>query len=54
MGQPYVPLNQSQQFAQDAVDMIEFARGNASTRWGAVRINMGHPQPFELKRMEVG
>ncbi|WP_169747658.1 alpha-L-arabinofuranosidase C-terminal domain-containing protein [Demequina iriomotensis] len=39
---------------QDALDLIEFARGDASTEWGALRASMGHPEPFELDRLEVG
>lgn len=53
MGQPYVPLNQSQQFAQDAVDMIDFAKGDPSTTYGKIRADMGHPKPFAFTRMEV-
>ena len=53
MGQPYVPLDQSQQFAQDAVDMIDFAKGDTSTTYGKIRADMGHPKPFAFTRMEV-
>lgn len=53
MGQPYISLNDSQQFAQDAVDMIDFAKGNATTPYGKERAVMGHPAPFKFTRMEV-
>lgn len=49
-----VPLNQLDPYIQDALDLIEFANGDASTRWGKVRAGMGHPAPFNLKMMGVG
>jgi alpha-L-arabinofuranosidase len=54
MGQSYVPLNQSQWLAQDALDLVEFANGNASTPFGSIRTAMGHAAPFGLNRLEVG
>ncbi|GKV28989.1 hypothetical protein SLEP1_g37973 [Rubroshorea leprosula] len=41
-------------FVQEALDGIEFARGNASSKWGSVRAVMGHPKPFNLKYVAVG
>ncbi|MEO8406274.1 MAG: alpha-L-arabinofuranosidase C-terminal domain-containing protein, partial [Chitinophagaceae bacterium] len=49
-----VPLNQLDPYIQDALDLIEFANGDASTGWGKVRANMGHPAPFNMKMMGVG
>lgn len=49
-----VPLGQLEPFVQDALDLIEFANGDAGTRWGAVRASMGHPQPFHLKLLGIG
>lgn len=43
-----------QQYIQDALDLVEFCRGDASTTWGAVRIAMGHEEPFELKYIGIG
>src|SRR5687768_3197973 len=37
-----VPLNQLDPYIQDALDLIEFANGDASTGWGKVRADMGH------------
>ena len=42
------------QCIQDALDLVEFCRGNASTYWGSVRIAMGHEEPFELKYIGIG
>jgi alpha-L-arabinofuranosidase len=41
-------------YIQDALDLIEFANGEPSTKWGALRAAMGHPEPFHLKMMGVG
>lgn len=41
-------------YIQDAVDLIEFANGNVNTKWGKVRAEMGHPEPFNLKYLAVG
>ncbi|WP_294203647.1 alpha-L-arabinofuranosidase C-terminal domain-containing protein [uncultured Chryseobacterium sp.] len=41
-------------YVQDALDLIEFANGSAGTKWGKVRAEMGHPQPFNMKFIGVG
>lgn len=43
-----------QEFLQDALDLIEFANGDESTPWGAVRAQMGHAKPFGLTMVGVG
>ncbi|MGN0298673.1 MAG: alpha-L-arabinofuranosidase C-terminal domain-containing protein, partial [Lachnospiraceae bacterium] len=43
-----------QQLIQDALDLVEFCRGDADTAWGAVRISMGHKEPFVLKYIAIG
>ncbi|WP_327669728.1 MULTISPECIES: alpha-L-arabinofuranosidase C-terminal domain-containing protein [unclassified Streptomyces] len=39
---------------QDTLDLIEFANGPTSTKWGKLRAEMGHPKPFHLTHLEVG
>ena len=41
-------------FVDDALDEIEFATGDASTKWGAVRAKLGHPAAFPVKYVEIG
>lgn len=43
-----------QTYVQDALDLAEFCRGGADTKWGAVRIAMGHEEPFELHYIGIG
>ena len=49
-----VPLDQLDPYLQDALDLIEFANGDASTKWGKLRTDLGHPAPFNLKMIGVG
>ena len=41
-------------YIQDALDLIEFANGAVTTKWGKVRADMGHPAPFNLKFIGIG
>jgi alpha-L-arabinofuranosidase len=49
-----VPLDQLDPFVQDALDLIEFANGPATSPWGARRVALGHPESFNLKFLGVG
>lgn len=48
------PLQELDSYIQDALDLIEFANGPASTRWGSQRAAMGHPAPFGMKLLGIG
>ena len=50
----HVPVSELQPYVQDALDLIEFANGGTDTKWGAIRAEMGHPAPFNLKYIGVG
>ena len=49
-----VPLDDLDEYVQDALDLIEFANGDVTTKWGKVRSDMGHPKSFNLKKLGVG
>lgn len=51
-----VPIDSAEfgQYIQDALDLIEFANGDVTTTYGAIRAQMGHPEPFNLEIMGVG
>ena len=49
-----VPLGELGPYVQDALDLIEFANGAATSKWGKVRADMGHPAPFNLKFIGIG
>jgi len=48
------PLDQLDNYVQDALDLIEFANGPVDSPWGKLRVQMGHPAPFNLKMIGVG
>lgn len=48
------PLAELDPYLQDALDLIEFANGPATSDWGARRAAMGHPAPFHMKLLGVG
>lgn len=50
----HVPVDSLQPFLRDALDLIEFANGATDTQWGALRAEMGHPEPFNLKYIAIG
>ena len=39
---------------QDMADLVEYLYGNASTTWGRLRINDGHPETYETRFFELG
>lgn len=43
-----------EKYVADMLDLVEFCRGDADTKWGKVRISMGHEEPFQLKYIAVG
>ncbi|AHM61103.1 alpha-L-arabinofuranosidase [Flammeovirgaceae bacterium 311] len=49
-----VPLDELEPYIQDALDLIEFANGPATSEWGKKRAEMGHPEPFNMKYLGVG
>ena len=49
-----VPMEELQEWVQEALDLIEFANGTADSKWGAVRAGMGHPEPFGLEYLGIG
>ena len=49
-----IPMDQMGQWVQDAVDAIEYANGSEKSVWGSIRAKNGHPEPFNLKYIEIG
>lgn len=48
------PLDEMQEWIDDALDLIEFANGAPDTKWGKVRADMGHIEPFNLEYLAIG
>ncbi|KAF2753237.1 glycoside hydrolase [Pseudovirgaria hyperparasitica] len=41
-------------YIEDALAQIEYAVGDSSTHWGAIRASHGRTEPFALKYVEIG
>lgn len=49
--QPYTDLSG---YIQDALDALEYANGDVTTTYGAMRAANGHPAPFNIQYIEIG
>ncbi len=50
-----VPMEELDEYIQDAIDLIEFANGDPEkNEWAALRARMGHPKPFNLVYLGIG
>lgn len=50
-----VPMEEIDEYIQDAIDLIEFANGDPEkNKWAALRKEMGHPEPFDLVYLAIG
>lgn len=50
----HVPVGELDNYIQDALDLIEFANGPITSKWGKFRADMGHPAPFNMKFIGIG
>jgi alpha-L-arabinofuranosidase len=48
------PPDALEPYIQDALDLIEFATGPATSTWGKARAALGHPAPFQLHMLAIG
>ncbi len=48
------PDDEIEYYVDDCMDAIEYAIGDVTTEWGALRAKAGHPEPFPLKYVEIG
>lgn len=48
------PVDKLQPYIDDALDLIEFANGPVTSKWGKIRAEMGHPESFNLKYIAIG
>lgn len=45
---------QFNKFIEDNLNALEYANGDVTTKWGAMRAANGHPTPFNIKYLEIG
>lgn len=53
-GQQAIPMEEMPAWIQDVLDLIEWANGPATSKWGAKRAAAGHPEPFHLEYLGIG
>ncbi|HMP82499.1 MAG TPA: alpha-L-arabinofuranosidase C-terminal domain-containing protein [Verrucomicrobiota bacterium] len=53
-GQEGLPMQEMPAYIQDIFDLIEWANGPTTSKWGAKRAAAGHPAPFGLKYLGIG
>jgi alpha-L-arabinofuranosidase len=53
-GQQGLPMEEMPAYVQDVLDLIEWANGPATSKWGAKRAGAGHPKPFHLEYLGIG
>lgn len=49
-----IPMPSMDQYVQDILDLVEWANGPATSKWGKLRAEAGHPAPFNLKYVGIG
>lgn len=49
-----IPMCDMENYVQDVLDLIEWANGDSTTKWGKKRVEAGHPKPFNLKYVGIG
>jgi alpha-L-arabinofuranosidase len=49
-----IPMCDMDDYVQEVLDLIEWANGDAKTKWGKIRAEAGHPKPFNLKYVGIG
>jgi hypothetical protein len=49
-----IPTFNMDETPEDLADFLEYVHGPATSRWGMVRAESGHPQPYHLRYIELG
>ena len=49
-----IPDEEMPSYIQDVLDLIEFANGPVGSAWGAIRAQLGHPEPYGLRYLGLG
>lgn len=49
-----VPYTEIGEYIDEALDALEYCNGDTTTVYGAMRAANGHPEPFNLRLLEIG
>ena len=53
-GAEYCPIDEMDEWIENVLDFIEFANGPQNSSWGSKRVELGHPEPFNVKYIGIG
>ncbi len=53
-GAEYCPIDEMDEWIENVLDFIEFANGPKNSLWGSKRVELGHPEPFNVKYIGIG
>ena len=48
------PYNEIQPWIDECLTALEYANGDVTTKYGALRAKNGHPEPFNIEYLEIG
>lgn len=48
------PYNKIDSWIEECMDALEYANGPVTSKWGKMRAENGHPEPFNLEYIEIG
>ncbi len=48
------PYDQIDEWIEECLDALEYANGDITTKYGRMRAENGHPEPFNLEYIEIG
>jgi len=48
------PIDSIQPWIDETLNALEYANGDISTKYGAMRAKNGHPEPFNIEYLEIG
>ncbi len=49
-----IPMCEMDEYIREVLDLIEWANGDKNSKWGKIRAEAGHPEPFNLKYIGIG
>ncbi|MFB3892121.1 MAG: hypothetical protein ACE15C_08880 [Phycisphaerae bacterium] len=52
--EPFITINISLEGPQEAAEWVEYCNGGPETRWGKVRAERGHAEPYRVKYWSLG
>jgi alpha-L-arabinofuranosidase len=50
----FTPVDSIQPWIDEALNALEYANGDVTTKYGALRAKNGHPEPYHIEYIEIG